>query len=76
MTAGLALLLTKLGFSLPITLATRSKARSVYTSNTEIVGSNLTRSLDICLRFFRVSIVLCMQLLCEGAYTRPRVRTH
>jgi hypothetical protein len=38
---------------LEITVAARSKARNVFArSNTEIMGSNPTQSMDICLHLF------------------------
>jgi hypothetical protein len=42
-------------------MAALSKARTVFArSNTGIVGSNPTRSMDVCLRLFSVCIVLCI----------------
>jgi hypothetical protein len=44
----------------PIRVAARSKAWTVFAfSNTWIVGSNPTRSLDVCVRLYRVCVVLC-----------------
>jgi hypothetical protein len=49
------------GLSLPITMAARSKARTVTApSNTWIVGSNLTQGRDVCVRLFCVRVVLCV----------------
>jgi hypothetical protein len=46
---------------MPITVAARSKARTVLAhSNAGIVGLNLTRGMDDCVRFFRVCVVLCV----------------
>jgi hypothetical protein len=43
------------------TVAARSKARTVFArSNTEIVGSNPTRGMDVCVRLFCVCVVLCV----------------
>jgi hypothetical protein len=43
-----------------ITVALRSKAWNVFIrSGTRIVGSNPTRDLDVCPRFFCVCVVLC-----------------
>jgi hypothetical protein len=45
----------------PITLAARSKASTVFArSNARIVGSNLTQGMDVCMRLFTVSVVLCI----------------
>jgi hypothetical protein len=45
----------------PITVAARSKACTVFGhSNTWIVGSNLTRGMDVCVRLFRDCVVLCV----------------
>jgi hypothetical protein len=45
---------------LPITVAARSKAGNVFAlSNTGIAGSNPTRGMDVCPRFFCVCVVLC-----------------
>jgi hypothetical protein len=53
----------KLGHSYcggPIRVAARSKARNVFArSNTGIVGSNPTRGMDVCPRFFCVCVILC-----------------
>jgi hypothetical protein len=57
----------------PITVAARSKARSVFDrSNTGVVNSNLTRGMDVCLRLFCVCDVLCRQRPWDGLITRPR----
>jgi hypothetical protein len=46
---------------MPITVTTRSKARTVFArSNTVIVVSNPTRGMDVCVRLFPVSVVLCV----------------
>jgi hypothetical protein len=43
----------------PITVAARSKARTVFAcSNTGVVGSNRTRNMDVCVRLFCVCVVL------------------
>jgi hypothetical protein len=43
--------------SLPITVAARSKAWTVFArSNAEIVGSNPTQGMDVCLRLFCVCV--------------------
>jgi hypothetical protein len=48
-------------YQLPITVAARSKAWTVFArSNTGIVGSNLTRGMDVCVRVFCVFVVLCV----------------
>jgi hypothetical protein len=50
-----------INLGVPITVAAPSKARTVFArSNTGIVGSNLTRSLDICVRLFCVCVALYM----------------
>jgi hypothetical protein len=48
--------------STPITVAARSKAWIVFTrSNTEIVGSNPTQGIDVCIVcLFCVCVVLCV----------------
>jgi hypothetical protein len=47
-------------FSVPITVAARSKARTVFArSNTGIVGSNPTQGMDACLHLFCFCVVLC-----------------
>jgi hypothetical protein len=44
----------------PITVATRSKALTVFVrTNTGIVGLNLTRGIDDSVRLFCVCVVLC-----------------
>jgi hypothetical protein len=41
-------------------VAVRSKARNVFARlNTEIVGSNPARDMDVCLRLLCVCVVLC-----------------
>jgi hypothetical protein len=46
----------------PVTVATRSKAWTVFAhSKAGIVGSNLTRGMDVCVRLFCVSVVLCLR---------------
>jgi hypothetical protein len=43
---------------MPVTVATRSKAWTVFArSNAGIVGSNPTRGMDVCVRLF--CVVLC-----------------
>jgi hypothetical protein len=45
--------------SQPITVVVRSKAGTAFAlSNTEIVGSNPTRSIDVCVSLFCVFVVL------------------
>jgi hypothetical protein len=45
----------------PTTVVARSKARTVFaTSNAGSVGSNPTRSMDVCVRLFCVCVVLCV----------------
>jgi hypothetical protein len=45
----------------PITVTARSKASTVFArSNTGIVDSNTTRGMDVCVRLFRVCVVLCI----------------
>jgi hypothetical protein len=45
----------------PIAVAARSKAWTVFAhSNTEIVGSNRTQDMDVCVRLFCVYVVLCV----------------
>jgi hypothetical protein len=54
----------------------RSKAWNVFArSNAEIVGSNPTQGMDVCLRLFRVCVVLCRQRPCVGLIPRPRSPT-
>jgi hypothetical protein len=44
-----------------ITVAARAKAFPVFAcSNTEIVGSNHTRGMDVCVHLFCVCVVLCV----------------
>jgi hypothetical protein len=69
--ASLALLLPSLALIQPISVAARSarsKARPVFVrSNTGVVGSNLTRGMDVCVRLFCVNVVLCIgRGLAEG----------
>jgi hypothetical protein len=46
---------------MPITVATRSKTRTVFArSNTGVVCSNPTRGMDVCVRLFPVYVVLCI----------------
>jgi hypothetical protein len=46
---------------MPITMAARSEARTVFAcSNTRIAGSNSTRGTDVCARLFCVCVVLCV----------------
>jgi hypothetical protein len=52
---------TGIALSLQISVAAPSKAQTVFAlSNTGIVGSNLTRSMDVCVFLFYVSVVLCV----------------
>jgi hypothetical protein len=45
----------------PITVAARSKAWTVFArSNAGIMGSNLTQSMDVCIRLFSLCVVLCV----------------
>jgi hypothetical protein len=45
----------------PITVASRYKARTVFARSTaEIVGSNSTQGMDICVRLFCICVVLCV----------------
>jgi hypothetical protein len=45
----------------PIKMATLSTAWTIFArSNTGIVGSNPTQSMDICVRLFFICIVLCV----------------
>jgi hypothetical protein len=47
-------------FLMPITVATGSKAWTVFaSSNTGVMGSNPTRSMHVCVRLFCVCVVLC-----------------
>jgi hypothetical protein len=42
-------------------VATQSKARTAFArSHTEIVGSNPTGGMDVCVRLFCVPVVLCV----------------
>jgi hypothetical protein len=44
-----------------ITVATQSKARSVFArSNAWIMGSNPTQVMDVCVSLFCVCVVLCV----------------
>jgi hypothetical protein len=48
-------------FTLPITVAPRSKAWTVFTrSNAGIVGSNPTQDVVVCVRLFFVCVLLCV----------------
>jgi hypothetical protein len=48
-------ILDQKGWEAPVLLAERSEARTVFgRSNTGIVGSNPTRGMDVCPRFFCV----------------------
>jgi hypothetical protein len=50
-----------IGRILPITVAARSKARTVFArSNAGIVASNPTQGMDVCVRLFCVCVVLCV----------------
>jgi hypothetical protein len=52
---------TYLHSAVRITVASRSKARTIFVrSNTGIMGSNPTRGMDVCVRLFRVCVVLCV----------------
>jgi hypothetical protein len=58
---------------LPITVASRSEAWYIFARlNTGIVGSNLTQSMDVCLRIF---FVCARYWLCDGLITHPRSHT-
>jgi hypothetical protein len=47
-------------YRMPITVAARSKAWTVFVrSNTEIIGSNATWRMDVCVHLFCVCAVLC-----------------
>jgi hypothetical protein len=49
------------GTDSPITVATRSKAGTLFArSNTGIVGSNPIRDIDVCPGLFCVCVVLCV----------------
>jgi hypothetical protein len=58
---------------MPITVATRSKTWTVFARlNTEIVGSNPTWGMDVCVRLFCVCTVLyARQRHCDGLILRP-----
>jgi hypothetical protein len=46
----------------PITVGARSKARTVFArSNTEVVGSNPTPGMFVCVRLFCVDVILCVR---------------
>jgi hypothetical protein len=46
---------------IPVTVAARSKARTVLTrSNAAIVGSNNTQGMNVCVRLFCSCVVLCV----------------
>jgi hypothetical protein len=54
-------LLSRMPLTPPITVGVRSKAWTVFArSNTGVVGSNPTQSMDGCLRLFCVCVVLCV----------------
>jgi hypothetical protein len=58
-------------------VAVRSKAADVFVrSNTGIVGSILSRGMDVCLCLFCVYVVLCRQRPCNELIPRPRSLTH
>jgi hypothetical protein len=65
--------LTSQDQNMPITVAARSKTSDVFgRSNTGIVGSNPTRSTDVCQRF-SVFVLSCVGSgLATGLITRPR----
>jgi hypothetical protein len=47
--------------NMPITVGARSKALTVFVrSNVGIVGSKLTRGMNVCVRLFCVYVVLCV----------------
>jgi hypothetical protein len=50
-------------YNLLIIVAAQSKAWTVFAlSNTGILGSNLTRDMDVCVRLYYVCAVLCVQV--------------
>jgi hypothetical protein len=50
-----------------LSVAARSEVWTVFaSSNTGIVGSNHTQGMDVCMRLFCVSFVLCRQRPCDG----------
>jgi hypothetical protein len=56
----MALKLCMVMYLLPITVAARSKARTIFVlSNTGIVGSNPNWGMDVCVHLFCVCVVLC-----------------
>jgi hypothetical protein len=60
---------------LPITAAARFRARTVFArSNTGIVGSNLTRGMDV-YGVYSVFVLFCVAVL-HGLIPRPRSPTH
>jgi hypothetical protein len=51
----------------PTTVAALSKAWIVFVrSNTEIVGSNPTQSMDVCVPLFCICVLVCRQRQCDG----------
>jgi hypothetical protein len=63
-------------YILPITVAVRTETRTVFAcSNTEIVVSNLTRGMDVCMRFFCVCVVLHGFLNCPCLKQKLTVRS-
>jgi hypothetical protein len=47
--------------NVPIAVAARSKARTIFVhSNIEIVTSNPTQGMDVCVRLFCVCAILCV----------------
>jgi hypothetical protein len=62
--------------TLSITVAARSKAWIVFVCwNTAIVGSNPTSDVDVCVRLFRVSAVLCAGSGLATGWSRARSPT-
>jgi hypothetical protein len=56
----------------PVVVAAHSKARNgFYRSNTSIMGSNPTRSMDMCARFPLLISILCRQTPCDGLILPP-----
>jgi hypothetical protein len=57
----------------PIRVAARSKAGTVFTRpNTGVVGSNLTRGMDVCVHLFCLCCCVCRYGPCDGLIPRPR----
>jgi hypothetical protein len=63
-------------WSSPITVAPRPKAWTFFTrSNTEGVGSNPTRGMDVCVCLFCLCCPVYRQRPCDGLIPRPRSPT-